>query len=77
MVHEKRVYCERESPTACAERAALAPEAGARAVHQQRALLGVPAIRAEVLTLVCLTSLLSPLASHILHFSSVSCFTAR
>ena len=40
-------------------------------------VLGVPAIRAEALTLVRLTSFLSPLASHILHFSSVSCFTAR
>ena len=40
-------------------------------------VLGVPAISAEALTLVRLTSLFSPLASHILHFSSVSCFTAR
>ena len=39
--------------------------------------LGVPAVRSEALTLVRLASFLSPLASHILHFSSVSCFTAR
>ena len=78
MVQQARVYCGRESRAACAERPARAPLNQELVPYINGALysvLDVPAIRTESLILVRLTSFLSPLASHIFHFSSVSCFS--